>query len=204
MSDYTRFLESIEGRGMEWREELAMDSFERLEGGQRETAVKVMIRRLKESPEDWRVPVALGEAGIKSAIPALEECLETSEGKMRVLVMSALKRLGAPVDVMGVLRKALRERTERGPIAAIIHLEMMEPDEVPAGAMEELERVALRHPEAMVRCSAAGALMILGGVSTNPAFEHRPLYLSFHENAEIRAASVAQIKDMIAGVRGRK
>jgi len=195
--DYGRFMRSVIGESMEWREEIAVDSFLRLEGGQRANAEKVLIRQLA-AVDDWRIPPALAAGRVEQAIPLMQERLANAEGKLRLTLMTALTQMGVKVDRKRSLTSALKEEGEDGPIWALITLKAMDPAEVPEGILEDIEHAALTHPAGNVRCSAAAALLFLTRVSTDAHFEHRPLILSFHQALETRLQSMLEIKKMIA------
>ncbi|MBL8291692.1 MAG: hypothetical protein JNN08_07645 [Bryobacterales bacterium] len=195
--DYGRFMRSVSGESMEWREEIAVDSFLRLEGGQRANAEKVLIRRLA-AVDDWRIPPALAAGRVEQAVPVMQERLANAEGKFRLTLMNALTQMGLKVNRKRTLTSALKEEGEDGPIGALITLKSMDPAEVPEGILEEIEHAALTHPAGNVRCSAAAALLFLTRVSTDPHFEYRPLILSFHQALETRRQSLLEIKKMMA------
>jgi hypothetical protein len=197
MDDYGRFMQSVSGESAEWREEIAVDSFLRLEGGQRANAERVLIRQIA-AVDDWRIPPAIVAGRVQQAIPVMQERLAHAEGKFRLSLMNALRQLGVNVDQQRTLASALKEEDQEGPLWALINLEMMDDDEVPPGILEDVEQAALTHPVGTVRCSAAATLLRLAGVSDLAEFEHRPLILSFHEAPETRQQSLVIIKKMIA------
>lgn len=200
MDDYGRFMRSVSGESPEWREEIAVDSFLRLEGGQRANAERVLIRQLA-AVDDWRIPPALAAGRVQQAIPVMLERLAHSEGKFRLSLMSAVRQMGVTVDQRRTLASALKEEGQEGPLWALIHLEMMDPAEIPPGILEDVEHAALAHPAGTVRCSAAATLLRLTRVSDFAEFEYRPLILSFHEAIETRRQSMIEIKEMIASAR---
>jgi hypothetical protein len=197
MDDYGRFMHSVIGESEEWREEIAVDSFLRLEGGQRANAERVLIRQVA-AVDDWRIPPALVAGRVEQAIPVMQERLTHADGKFRLSLMNALSQMGVKVDQQRTLASALKEEDQEGPLWALINLEMMDANDVPAGILEDVEQAALTHPVGTVRCSAAATLLRLTGVSDFAEFEHRSLILSFHETMETRQHSMLEVKKMIA------
>lgn len=203
MDNYGRFMRSVSGESLEWRDEIAVDSFLRLEGGQRANAERVLIRQLA-AVDDWRIPPALSAGKVEQAVPVMQERLAHAEGKFRIALMTALREMGVKVDRLGILSLALKEQHDEGPLAALISLDRMEPHEMPDGLLEELENAALTHPSGGIRCSAAAAMLRITGVSAFAQMEHRPLILSFHQDPEARRQSIAEVKRMIAAAADRR
>ncbi|MDI1446205.1 hypothetical protein [Polyangium sp. 6x1] len=184
---FRRFVESVEGKSLQWREDVDVAALLSLEGEERRAAEELLMRELDEN--DTRAPRALAKAECRGAVAPMKAALPKASGRMKVAIALALAELDAgPADpiVAEVIRSG---DNDSAPAAMAVAREMRSPE-----IRDALTWACMHHPTATARSSAGSILLYASGASNDPFVWHlRPLYLQLgsEDEATRRKAFVA-------------
>ncbi|HVK66859.1 MAG TPA: hypothetical protein VM694_20380 [Polyangium sp.] len=175
---FKRFVESVEGKSLEWREDVDLPALLSLQGEERRAAEELLMRELPEN--DTRAPGALAKAQCRGAVVPMKEALPKASGRMKVAIALALAELDAgPADP--IIAEVIRSGDDDSAAAAMVVARDMRSDEI----RDALAWAAMHHPTPSARSSAGSILLYASGASNDPFVWHmRPLYLQLGSEDE--------------------
>ncbi|MRG97351.1 HEAT repeat domain-containing protein [Polyangium spumosum] len=185
---FQRFVESVAGKGTQWREDVDMEALRALEDEERREAEELLMRRLDDN--DTRAARALAEIKCRGAVAPMQKAYPNAKGRMKVAITLALRDLEvAPADPM--IAEILRSGDLDGGVPAIAAARSMNTPEM----VDALAWAALHHPDPNVRKSAGSILIYHSGATNDPlAWKQRPLYLPLgSEDLAVRRSAFREI-----------
>ncbi|MBU1108270.1 MAG: HEAT repeat domain-containing protein [Candidatus Riflebacteria bacterium] len=162
VGNLAQFLKSVDSRGQLWLDDYDMDSFELLEGKERDTALELIVKQLVSG--DLRAARALATIGESRFVEQLKSALSTSDGEMRVEIARALAKLGAGDGMLAVIIEVLRSSDLSDRASAAYALGEFRFQESYIALLETIRN----DRETEVRTAAAISLMLLSGYMSNP------------------------------------
>lgn len=157
-----QFVESINSCGQLWLDNFDMDSFDLLQGIEREQALEMILGQLVAG--DARAARALAQIGDFRYIVQLKNALSASEDEMRVEIARALNQLGASDGMQTVILEVLRSLEPSDRVSAAYALAEFRSMESYIALLETIRS----DRENEVRTAAAISLMLLSGIMSNP------------------------------------
>lgn len=179
-AEYARFLASVEGVDLKYREELDTAALLALRDEERRAAEDLLVQRVKEE-DDWRVPPVIASIRLKRAVRPMKERLPQARGRMRLALARALVELGALDRIDETVVAMLEEGDPEEGISALAAADDLRSRAI----IRALARACVHHKSPEVRINAGAALLYMAKLTDDPlVWKLRPVYLPLGDEDE--------------------
>jgi HEAT repeat protein len=191
---FQRFARSVAGKDPDSRESVDVEALLALDKDERHAAEEMLIQRI--AVDDWRAPPALATAECRGAVMPMKRALAgDANGRMKVAIALALKKLEAIDQADPIVADVLREGDPDSGLAALVAAEEMKSPDI----RDALAWACLHHPSRTVRVNAGATLFYMAGLAPDPmAFDYRVIYIDLgEEDMAVRRKAFEQICEIV-------